>query len=54
MEKKAKLPTNTAANGVAFAVTATYGKFSWSNCIGGGHYPMTAVIEIWKKSKPKS
>lgn len=39
-------PINVAADDCVFTITARYGAMSITNLIGGGHYPMTAVLEI--------
>lgn len=39
-------PIGTADDGCAFALTTRSGNVGASNLMGGGHYPMTGVIEV--------
>lgn len=45
-------PINTARDDTAFAITARYGAMCDTNLQGGGHYPMTAILEI-EMEEPK-
>ena len=43
------LPTNTTADGTAFAVTTRSSSVAFENVSqGGGHYPSTGVIVIYE------
>lgn len=43
---KEQVPFNTDNDGAAFTITSRYGAMCHSNLQGGGHYPMTAVLEM--------
>ena len=40
------IPINTDNDGNAFTITARYGAMCATNLQGGGHYPMTGVMEV--------